>query len=693
MPDILRLTNNLYARNGLALLTETSNSLDELNIVAGSANTIANNNLADKVHVITPLGPCHDFLSTVANSIASQTQASDWWLVADGNVPTSKTLQVLPLGQPRLVCEIALGVYGARNEALKNFDGDFITVHDADDWSHPQKLEMQVKALLDNPDAVASVSHWARCTTDLKIETRHDGTIIHRNVSSLLIRREVFERLGYWDRVSVNADTEYYYRILAAYGPNSIVEVLPGVPLSLGRRHDDSLTMHPQTHWKTQFGGVRKDYMDAAHDWHKKCAQTGEWYLPYAPVERPFPAPELIDRSVLELGERVWPHIRGYQTISNNNACILLCGHAAGEHQFGAERSLLDLAKAINELGYRLVVTLPQNNLAYLNRLKPFCTDILILPSPWQQQDDIWNIALAAYSDLLQHFRVDFVHINTLVNRVPLHAARQLGIKTVLHVRELLDWDLALRHAMGKDIQSKPLLQADLLIANSAYTAACITKTGFEGALRIVTNTVELEGVWQIRRFLPGEILRVGMISSNLPKKGLDDFIAVAAAAKSLGLPLQFNLIGPINEFTRAMDKNLPDNVFLAGYCNGPERALIQLDILLNLSHFQESFGRTVAEAMLAGKPVIGYRWGALPDLINNGNNGFLVHLGDIEGIVQRLAYLCRQPELMEELGFNGQVLAKQLFNQHNFRSQLANAYSILIESTEKTTTNSYFTV
>lgn len=679
MHDIFRLINNLYARHGLAQLNETGTSLDELTVVTNTEMKTIVKDHVGKVQVITPLGPCHDFLMTAANSVTSQTQPNDWWLVVDGASPGCGTFTGLPPSQPRLVSEIAMGVYGARNEGLKHVYGDFITVHDADDWSHPQKLEMQVKALLDNPNAVASVSHWARCTTDMQLETRPDGTVVHRNVSSLLIRKAVFERLGYWDRVSVNADTEYYYRILAAYGPNSIVEVLPGVPLALGRRHEDSLTMHPQTHWKTQFGGVRKEYMDSAHEWHKKCAQTGNWFMPYAPPKRPFPAPELIDRPVLELADRVWPHIHGDQLSSDEMPCILLCGHAAGAQQFGAERSLLDLAKAINNLGYRLIVTLPQRNMAYLDRLKPLCTDILLLPSPWQQQDEVWKIALAAYIKLLQHFKIDLVHVNTLVNRVPMLAARQLGIKTVLHVRELLDWDLTLRQAMGKDIKSESLLQTDLLLANSTYTAMCVTKSGFDGTLRTVTNTVELEGIWQVRRFVSGEIIRVGMISSNLPKKGLDDFIAVAIAAKAMGLPLQFNLIGPVNDYTRALEKNMPDNICFPGYSSSSEQALIQLDILLNLSHFQESFGRTVAEAMLAGKPVIGYRWGALPDIIKNGYNGFLVHLGDIEGIVQRLAYFCRQPELMEEFGYQGQQLARQCFNQHKFQDQLAAAYSLLL--------------
>ncbi len=105
--------------------------------------------------------------------------------------------------------------------------------------------------------------------------------------------REIFEALGYWDRVRVEADTEYCYRIRAAFGNQAIGEVLPGVPLAFGRTVADSLTAVGATHLITQFGGVRGDYREASQAWHR--AGTGRperLYLPAEPDERPFAVPE-----------------------------------------------------------------------------------------------------------------------------------------------------------------------------------------------------------------------------------------------------------------------------------------------------------------------------------------------------------------------------------------------------------------
>jgi glycosyltransferase involved in cell wall biosynthesis len=52
-------------------------------------------------------------------------------------------------------------------------------------------------------------------------------------------------------------------------------------------------------------------------------------------------------------------------------------------------------------------------------------------------------------------------------------------------------------------------------------------------------------------------------------------------------------------------------------------------DIIILPTLYEESFGRTVIEAMSFGKVVIGSNIGAIPELIDNGKNGFLFNPGN----------------------------------------------------------------
>ena len=184
------------------------------------------------------------------------------------------------------------GAYAARNQGLQEARGEFMTVHDSDDWSHPQKLALQLRGMHDNPQWMASLSHWVRCTPGLIFSRwRMEEGWVYRNVSSLMFRREVFETLGFWDRVRVEADTEYYYRIRAAYGVAAMGEVLPGVPLSFGRAVASSLTAVGDTHLVTQFRGVRADYRAASQAWHAQAGSPQELYLSQHPEQRPFAVP------------------------------------------------------------------------------------------------------------------------------------------------------------------------------------------------------------------------------------------------------------------------------------------------------------------------------------------------------------------------------------------------------------------
>jgi len=78
------------------------------------------------------------------------------------------------------------------------------------------------------------------------------------------------------------------------------------------------------------------------------------------------------------------------------------------------------------------------------------------------------------------------------------------------------------------------------------------------------------------------------------------------------------------------------------------------MDILVHPS-LSEGFGRAVLEGMALGKPVIASRVGGLRELVEDGENGFLVDPGDPAMIASRLRRLLADRTFRENLGKKAQ--------------------------------------
>jgi len=781
---------------------------------------------APLVSVIVPMYNAQDSIGTALQSLLEQTwrpleiivvddASSDDSLVVVERMaeqcPDGVTLQLLRQQKNA-------GAYAARNQGLKVARGEFITTHDSDDWSHPEKIARQVEALLSDPYKVGCLSHWVRATTDLKFSHwfQESAGWTYRNMSSLMFKRQVFDTLGYWDEVKVNGDTEFHERVLAVFGAQSVADVLPGAPLAFGRSDERSLSQTSSTHLVTQFLGVRHDYMASARRWHQSAKQASDLRLEPASKIRPFPAPASICRPYA----RVWfyhpldeiqasglfdagwylrtnidlqqhtidalnhywetgalegrdpspnfsssgylasypdavksglnplfhyirvgqhkgynplPVFKGKVRRKKNKPTVMLVGHAAGETLYGAERSLIDVAKAINHLGFNLVVVLPSAiNQEYVQTLRSLSNAVAILPLGW------WQTGRRSESSTIDHlkkliekFKVDLVHVNTLVLDEPLVAARQAGVPCLTHVRELPEHDVALcetLNAKADDIRTRVLELSDGLIANSQCVSDWLNPRQAE-RVTVIPNTIDMEPLLRLRArpvvrprdasstnlksTPPG--LVVGILSSNTPKKGLEDLQLVAQHLAELDPSIVLAVYGPRTAALEALleqslthpahpthpthpasgtaqvsapSKVQPStvstispisptaNIEYRGYADSPAQALKDVDVVVNLSQFQESFGRTVLEAMAAARPVVVYDWGALPELVDHGRTGFVVPFGDTWAVANCLMRLNQSPALRTSMGKAARQVAEEGFSSDGFIDRLFDAYA-----------------
>lgn len=167
------------------------------------------------------------------------------------------------------------GAYVARNLALEYCQGEFITLHDADDWSHPHKLSIQIQPLLESPNLVATTSRRLRASDDLKeVKLSSRGWILGLNTSSLLIRRDVLiHRLKGWHEVRFGADTELIKRLELLYGSKSLYKISTG-PLSIQRLTKQSASSLSRTGYPGYHFGSRHIYSVICNHYYRRAYQS-----------------------------------------------------------------------------------------------------------------------------------------------------------------------------------------------------------------------------------------------------------------------------------------------------------------------------------------------------------------------------------------------------------------------------------
>ncbi|MBX2995757.1 MAG: glycosyltransferase [Bdellovibrionaceae bacterium] len=102
--------------------------------------------------------------------------------------------------------------------------------------------------------------------------------------------------------------------------------------------------------------------------------------------------------------------------------------------------------------------------------------------------------------------------------------------------------------------------------------------------------------------------------------------------------------------------------------------------VVLNLS-LEESFGVAIVEALSTGVPVIATRVGGVPELIEDGINGYLVNLESVETDVPKaLKSLHDNPELALRMGYIGRQKVEQDFDLQICLNRLINLYERVLQ-------------
>ena len=93
------------------------------------------------------------------------------------------------------------------------------------------------------------------------------------------------------------------------------------------------------------------------------------------------------------------------------------------------------------------------------------------------------------------------------------------------------------------------------------------------------------------------------------------------------------------------------------------------------LPSLDEGLGRSMVEAMAAGKPVVASRVGGIPEAVEDGKTGILVPPGDARALASALTVMMDNPEKALEMGRRGRERAEKLFDEERMVDSICALY------------------
>ncbi len=160
---------------------------------------------------------------------------------------------------------------------------------------------------------------------------------------------------------------------------------------------------------------------------------------------------------------------------------------------------------------------------------------------------------------------------------------------------------------------------------------------------------------------IPDDAFLIGFVGRLVPQKSIDTllrgFALLREHQKSGQTDAWLTIVG-VGELEsslrqQARELGIADRVIFAGFYDDMPRVMRAFDAFA-LTSIYEGFGLVLAEAMATGLPVVATKVGAMPEVVTDGETGFLVAPRSAEQLALALANL-HDPVLRAQLGSAGQ--------------------------------------
>ena len=297
---------------------------------------------------------------------------------------------------------------------------------------------------------------------------------------------------------------------------------------------------------------------------------------------------------------------------------------------------------------------------------------------------------------LLRKEHIDILHMHlpfaAIIGRV---AAILAGVK----IRISSEHDLVRRYhpvtRMGS-ILTYPLNTATIAVSGAVARSIKKSKMVRSRSIHVVHNGIDLQNIdrletepKKIRQSLgiSDDHLIVGNVAHIRPKhKGHQYLIEAAKIVTNRMSKVSFVIVGreqhqgdQLTLEKQAQQLGIRNNVVFTGFRQDALSLITAFDVFV-LPSIWEAFGIVLLEAMALGKPIIASRVDGIPEVIEDGKNGFLVEPRNPQQLAEKIIKLLQNQELREQLGQSGIRRVRDNFDIKQKVTQTERIYSLALE-------------
>lgn len=221
---------------------------------------------------------------------------------------------------------------------------------------------------------------------------------------------------------------------------------------------------------------------------------------------------------------------------------------------------------------------------------------------------------------------------------------------------------------------------SEIIVVPSIYLKNDLIKMGInDSKIQCIYNGIdELSLAEHLQNSNSDEKLNVCIVGIIQHQKGQDIFIEAINNLNRDGYNITGNIVGPIGEKIyfeelkkiSANAKQVQTIKFIGPLDHQSSVEFMNTqDVIICLSRFRETLPTVLIEALSLRKAVIGTSIGGTPEIITDGENGYLIERDNVKQLEQAILKL-KDPVLRSKLGESGYNIFRNKFNRETFEKQ-----------------------